>query len=162
MEVRISKNKTPIRASIIFSKCPTLCKGKHLCNKVPSNYTKKLHRMFYYVTENSQGVVEALKQFLTIKMALLEPQLSEVTNILYVHNLRKQGDADEFSSIDRSGCGSFFIHMQKQATGSLICVINGGMNVQFTKRHVSEPSQPLRWLCTREHDFDRMLNAHVV
>jgi hypothetical protein len=35
--------------------------------------------MFYYVTENSQGVVEALKQFLTIKMALLEPQLSEVT-----------------------------------------------------------------------------------
>jgi hypothetical protein len=71
MEVRILKNKTLIRASIIFSKCPTLWKGKHLCNKVPSNYTKKIHRMFY-VTENSQGVVEALKQFLTIKMALLE------------------------------------------------------------------------------------------
>jgi hypothetical protein len=35
----------------------------------------------FYVTENSQGV-EELKQFLTIKMALLEAQLSEVTNIL--------------------------------------------------------------------------------
>jgi hypothetical protein len=34
-------------------------------------------------------------------MALLEAQLSAVTNILYVHNLLEQGDANEFSSIDR-------------------------------------------------------------
>ncbi len=55
-------------------------KTLHLCSKVPSNYSTKIQGMFY-VTENSQGV-EELKQFLTIKMALLEAQLSEVTNIL--------------------------------------------------------------------------------
>jgi hypothetical protein len=87
-------------------------------------------------------------------------QVSTVSNILHVHNLLKQGDADEFSSIDRMDVDHFSSTCETSQRQLDMCY-KWGMNVQFTKRDMSV-SQPLRWLCTREHDFDRMLNAHLL